>query len=266
MAIFTSQMYGKRNPVEAWGSCANCGRYGKRTSYNARRMGAILFIPLFNEGPPVRVVNECMCCSRGVHIPEAEVPPIISDLTRGLDDAVNAILAGRELFYYEGVMAQPAASLGGIIETIHCLDAEDLTPQVLGKLQKGGMTYEYHVVNADSLASRGLISDAGKEYMKACDCKPSEVLPLLRLGELFMQNENYQGARASYEKAIELSDDRLGILEILIAVYEALGDHEELSGAYEECFALDPELASEKKIVKAYRKACANAGRLPDVL
>ena len=104
MIIYGSKMYGKSRVVETWGYCDSCGAYSKRQNYNARKWGHLYFIPLIPDGPRVRVLYECAKCSQGLHIPETEVPAMLSDLCQTRDNALNAILAGQKEFNKNGEM------------------------------------------------------------------------------------------------------------------------------------------------------------------
>ena len=68
-----------------------------------------------------------------------------------------------------------------------------------------------------------------------------------------------------YEKALELSSDKFPVLQVLLTIYDSLKDHAKLSETYEQCFELVPELAKDKKVLKAYKKACGKAGKPPEV-
>ena len=69
MIIYGSRMYFKKNLVRSFGECENCGRYGKRVSYQARKFGHIYFIPILPLGSNSQVLRECKSCSMGSHIP-----------------------------------------------------------------------------------------------------------------------------------------------------------------------------------------------------
>jgi len=263
MIIYGSRMYGKRDVVEGFGYCDSCGVYGQRQSYSARKWGHLYFIPLIPSGPPVRVINECGKCSQGAHLPEKEVPNMLAGLCLSRDNALAALLEGKKEFNNDGEMAPCIPVLTNAIELLYCLHCEDHAPPVLEVLQQRGRTYAYHVVRGESQEFHGRRAEAAESYRLATQCEPSETYPLLLLGCIDLGNGDFEAAKRIYEKALGLSDNKLPVLEILLTVYEGLGDYEQLSGTYEECFRLAPELSRDKKTVKGYKKACKNAGRQP---
>jgi len=78
-----------------------------------------------------------------------------------------------------------------------------------------------------------------------------------------MKKKDHQSAKDPYEKALTLSADKFPILKVLLTLYESTKDHSRLAEIYEECFDLVPELANDKKVFKAYKKACKKAGKEP---
>jgi tetratricopeptide (TPR) repeat protein len=265
MIIYGSKMYGKKNVVQGWGYCDSCGAYGQKTSYNARKWGHLYWIPLIPDGPRVRVVNECKKCSQGIHLPETEIPALLADLHKRLENAQSALLAGKKEFNEGGTMISCTACLSDAIDTIYSLSAEDHARQVLTTLQQNGLTYAYHIVNGEALESQGKLDEAAKSYCQAADCDPNDTRPLLLLGAVHLNNNDHEEARLIYERALELSEEKFPVLQVLITVYGALNDHAKLSETYEQCFKLITELTQDKKVVKAYKKACKNAGRQPEL-
>ena len=263
MIIYGSRMYGRKNVVNGWRYCDNCGKYGQATSYDGRKWGHLYFIPLIPEGPHTRVVMECKKCSHGTHIPQADVPTMLNDIHLSVDSASAALIAGDKDFDDDGTMTPCVPCLASAVELLYCLGEADYVHLVIATLQQEGLTYAYQLVNGASLAFQGNLQEAGESCRKAAECEPAEPLPLVYLGSVHLKQTDYEGARSVYEKALGLSQDRLPVLEGLLTVYESLKDHAKLAETYEECFQLMPGVTQDKKVVKAYKSACKKAGRQP---
>ena len=258
-------MYGRKDVVKGWGYCDHCGKYGKNTSYTGRKWGHIYYIPLIPEGSRVRVVKECGKCSHGIHIPEKNVPNILNDLRQSTENALTALISGKKEFNDNGTAAPCAASLANAAELLYCLHAEDHLRSILATLQEKGLEYPYNLVNGEALEFQGKLDEAVASYQRAADREPTDPLPLMSLGAVFLKKKDYQSARPVYEKALELAEDKFTVLEVLITVYDSLNDYAMLAETYEKCFDLVPELTQDKKVVKAYKKACKKAGKPPMV-
>jgi len=265
MIIFGSRMYGRRDVVKGWGYCEHCGTYGKSTSYTGRKWGHLYFIPLIPAGPRVRVAKECKRCSHGMHIPETEVPALLNDTQQSSARALAALISGQETFDDEGTMRPCAAFLAGSIELLYCLCAEEYVSLILATLQERGLTHAYQLVNGESLEFQGKQEEAAASFRQAAESDPTDAHPLLSLGSIHLSRKDHEEAKSLYEKALGLSSDKFPVLQVLLAVYDSLKDHAKLAETYEQCFELMPELANDKKVLKAYKKACKKAGKPPEM-
>ncbi len=263
MIIYGSRMYGRRNTVKGWGDCANCGNYAKHTSYSGRKWGHLYFIPLIPEGPRVRVVKECKKCSHGMHFPEQDVPTILNDLRQNTKHALAALIAGDERFDNNGAMTPAVPWLVGSVDLLLCLQADDHLRLVLSALQAKHLTHAYHLVNGALQEFQGKLDEAAEAYRLAAGHAPADPLAFMAIGSIHMKKKDQQGARAAYEKALERSDDRVPVLQVLLRIYAAIKDYSLLADTYAECFTLVPELRHDKKVFKAYKKACKKSGKQP---
>jgi tetratricopeptide (TPR) repeat protein len=256
-------MYGRRNVVKGWGFCGVCGDYGKNKSYEGRKWGHLYFIPLFPLASRVRVVMECGKCSNGIHIPEKELATKLGDIRKRCDSALAALIAGQKEFDDEGAATPCAASLAGAIEMLYSLRADDYVRLVLAALQEKQLDHAYHLVNGEVLEFQGKPEEAAASYRRAAECDPSDSYALMSLGATHLNKREHEKARLIYEKALELSKNRVPALQVLLAIYGVLKDYAKLVETYEECFRLVPELVKDKKAVKAYKKACKKVDKKP---
>ncbi|MAE60477.1 MAG: hypothetical protein CMJ49_03870 [Planctomycetaceae bacterium] len=263
MIVYGSRMYGRKNVVRGWGYCEHCGKYGKNTSCNARKWGHLYFIPLIPEGPRVRVIKDCAKCSNGVSIPESNVPDVLNDMRRTNESALAALGAGETQFNDDGTMTPCAEVLAGSIEALYCLNAADYADSILASLQEHNFTYAHQLALGELLEFKGNLDDAAEAYWKAAEAEPSDAYPLIAIGSTHMKRNDPAGAVPIYETALELSENRFPVLQILLSVYSMTNDHNKVVDTYEECFELVPELTQDKSVLKDYRKTCKKAGRDP---
>lgn len=263
MIIFGSRMYGKKFVVEGWGYCDNCRKYVKTSNYNAREWGHIYFIPIIPSKTPMRVIRECSKCHRGNHIPEIETPAILNELKTHSDNALSALIDGEKVFSDNGKEISYAASLANNVELLYCLNEADYVSKLIENLQAHGLNYTLELVTGKSLEFQGKFDEAMHSYRQAALHEPQEVAPLLYFGLVYLRQKDYIRARPIYEKALELTDDKISVLQILLMVYENIKDHGALAETYEEIYKISPNISQDKKIMKAYNKACNKAGREP---
>ncbi|MFC1672069.1 tetratricopeptide repeat protein, partial [Planctomycetota bacterium] len=245
------------------GYCENCGKYGRLDSYNARKWGHLYFIPLIPEGPRVRVVMECKKCSHGVHIPEDEVPATLSSARQSVDRAVAALLEGKKEFDDEDMKKPCARYVAGSAGFLLALLASEYVDQVLTMLEEKGVTGAYCLVQGEMLEFQGKPDDAAVSYKRAAEADPSDAAPLIALASIYVNKKDHETAKMLYERALELSDDKFVLHQVLLTIYQTLKDYQKLVDTYEHCFKLVPEMANDKKTAKAYKKACKKAGRHP---
>ncbi len=264
MIIFGTGMYWKKDIVNGWGYCDHCDKYVKNKSYNGRKWGHIYFIPLIPSGPKVRVVAECKSCSNGLHLPENEVADVLNDMRQSSKRALAALNDGHATFSdIEGVETGCVAYLKDSVSMLFYLCAEDDVQMILSSLQENELTYEYHLVNGEVLEFQGQLDQAQASYKRAVECFPEDTYAMFALGSIHLMNNDYDNAKVVYEKALLYSEDKFPVLSVLLEVYGPLKDYHRLSETYEECFRLVPELAGDKKVYKAYKKACKKFGKQP---
>ncbi len=68
-------------------------------------------------------------------------------------------------------------------------------------------------------------------------------------------------ALEAYRRALALDSNDLDAIQGMIDVYTAQGDYWNIAEMYERAFAVVPEIRSQKKIMKIYKKACKKANR-----
>ena len=265
MIVFGSRMYGRRDKVRGWGRCDHCGVYGRHLSYNGRKWGHLYFIPLIPAGPRVRVLKQCAKCQHGIHVPETEVPAMLSDMRRSVALALSALVAGRTEFKEEGSLEPVpcAAFLAATVELLCCLGGGEDVEQLIATLRDENLTYAHHLVSGSFLELQADLDGAAAAYMQAAETAPQDPVPLTLLGDLCVGRKKPDDAQLLYEKALELDPNNLSIMQSLIEIYTAGKEHGKLAETYETCFKLMPDLAEDKKTLKAYKKACKKSGRSP---
>jgi tetratricopeptide (TPR) repeat protein len=265
MIVFGSRIYGKRNELEGWGRCDHCGTYGPKTSYNGRKWGHVYFIPLIPSGPHLRVVNECNKCKRGLHIPEADVPEIVLDMRQSANDALAALGAGATEFTTGG-STEPRSCLGalyGSVELLLSLGEPEVVNNMLTSLKASGRDFERNLVVGRVNEFKGQPQDAAAAYEAAAQVDGADGLPHALAGEAWTLAGNLDRALEAYRRALAANSNDLDAIQGLIDVYTAQGDYWNVAEMYERAFDVVPELLQQKKVHKAYKKACKKANRPP---
>ena len=263
MIVYGSRMYGSKNIVKGWGFCEHCGVYGKNKSYNGRKWGHLYFIPLIPSGPSVRVLKQCKKCSHGIHIPEKDIHNLQNNLHCSTKNALAVLIEGKKEFNDDGKNVSAADSLASSVEMLLCLKADDHLHSIRSALQENGLMHPYYLVEGELLEFQGKLDEAAASYEQAVNCDRKGAYALMSLGSIYLKKKDLQNARYSYERALELTENKFPVLEILLTIYEKNKDYLELAKAYEKCFSIFPELANDKKVFKAYKKACNKAGLQP---
>jgi tetratricopeptide (TPR) repeat protein len=263
MIIFGSRMYGKKDVLEGLGRCGECGHYGQLSNYNARKWGHIYYIPLIPSGPPVRVVKECPKCKKGLHIPEIEVEETMLEMRRDADAAIDAIAGGSTEYNRDG-SSEPQNCLGAIFGNIDfflCLGGREHVESIMRRLGERQRGYEQQFVSAAVCEFEGDLKAAAGAYETAARLTDRDRLPLLLAGEMWFAAGELDRALDAYRRASSLDPHDLDALQGMIDVHTAQNDYRQMSEVYERAMSIAPDLRNEKKIMKAYKKACKKANR-----
>ena len=265
MIIYGSRMYWRKNKVQGWGHCSQCGKYVRHTSYNGRRWGHLYFLPLIPIGPRTRVLMECPKCGHGLHVPEAKAPEMLTGIQASADAALAALVEGKIEFIIEG-KGRPASCvryLADAVELLYGLDSAETVAGIIKTLADNGETYAHEVVRGSAFEFQGRFDEAVSCLQRGMAAAPQKVLPLVLLAALQEGRGKVDDARLLYEKALEFAPDDLSLMQALLGIYAAAKDHRELAQLYERCFGVKPALKKDKKLVKAYTKACKKVGKRP---
>lgn len=267
MIIYGSRMYFRKNKLYSWGECSNCGKYGRLSSYNARKFGHLYFIPLIPEGPPTRVVKECGKCSHGFHFPEADLPPLLTGIFAKIDSSLNAVAEGHETFVPAGETAAVncLSYTVGNLELLYCLGQEDYLRQTIGKWGQHRNGFGSSFAGAVLAEVQGDDAMAESLYRKAAELYPEHAATYARMGTLYRRKKDLAQAEMLFRNAENLDPEDIEYKQLLLNVYTDLKDHDKLAETYERCFALVPALAGDKTAMKSYQKACKKSGRVPKV-
>lgn len=263
MIVYGSRIYGRKDLVQGWGYCLNCGKYGKNSSYTGRKWVHLYFIPLVPLGRRSRIVMECKKCSHGLHYVAKDLPETIRILRESTGGAMTALLAGEKKFNNNNTGNEEMASgfLAGAVGLLLSLQEDDYLNILIGVMQEKKLTFAYHMVLGASLEFRGNLDAAVIAYKDAISYDSDDAQAYISLGAAYVMKSEIEDAREAYEKALELSEDKFQVIQILLGIYEDTKDYLKLAEAYEACFELVPGLSQDKKILKAYRKSCDRAGR-----
>jgi len=179
------------------------------------------------------------------------------------DAAIDALASGAETFRSNG-SGEPADCTGAIvgpIEFLLCLDGREHADHIarrLGEVQRG---FEQQLVKAAISEFDGDVRGAAGAYETAARLDETNAAPLLLAGDLWFAAGELERALEAFRRASAIVPENLGALLGMIDVYAAQDDDWHVSEIYERVFSIAPELRSEKKAVKAYKKSCKKANR-----
>ena len=261
MIIYGSRMYGKENESFGWATCENCGAFNETKNYNARKWGHLYFIPIIPLGAPVRVIKECSACKNGIHLPEQDAVNLVCEIRAGIADALDALENGESHFYINGEENDCTGYLVGSVELLYCLSAEREVEKMSKRLQEIDCSYALLLVNACSWKYLGEPQRAISAYKEACLIAPDNTEPLLLMGTYLLTQNQLDKAEQIFERVLSIDQDNIDAMSKLLDIYAHFKDFEKMVGAYEDLFEALPELQSDKKFVKAYKKACKKAQR-----
>lgn len=97
-----------------------------------------------------------------------------------------------------------------------------------------------------ALAALERNDEALARFRESILLNPSLALPHIHSGRVQLRQRDYEGAQASFERAVKLSPTSSEPLLRLAEIAEALGDQETSLRRYREAFAADPELADAR--------------------
>ena len=262
MIIYGSRMYFKKNLVQSFGECENCGRYGKRVSYQARKFGHIYFIPLLPLGSNSQVLRECKTCKMGSHIPTHQLEPMIDNLSDQFKSWIMEISDGKTEIEIEP--GQPPANIGllitGILDDLHCLNEIQDVTSITDVLDANNLVYERHLVMGRWFEIQGDLDQARLAFQAAANARPTEGPPHYQLGLIEVLRGDVSAAEDAFTRYLKIHPEDHSPHMELLGLYEAQKDYAKLVPCFDVLFERIPELLDQKKLKKLYKKALKKSG------
>ncbi len=94
-------------------------------------------------------------------------------------------------------------------------------------------SYDYQIAQGKSEQASGNLVQAVQYYEKALSLNPDDVTVRLLLGEIFMEQKEYDSALLLYDEVRKLAPQNVEAYRKLIAIYEAQGSTEEIQKLYQ---------------------------------
>ena len=262
MIIYGSRMYFKKNLVRSFGECENCGRYGKRVSYQARKFGHIYFIPILPLGSNSQVLRECKSCSMGSHIPTHQLDPMIDNLSDQFKSWIMEISDGKTEIEIEP--GQPPANIGllitGILDDLYCLNEIQDVTSITNVLDANNLVYERHLVMGRWFEIQGDLDQARLAFQAAANARPTEGPPLYQLGLIEVLRGDVPAAENAFTRYLQIHPEDHSPHMELLGLYEVQNDYAKLVPCFDVLFERIPELLDQKKLKKLYKKALKKSG------
>jgi hypothetical protein len=262
MIIYGSRMYFKKNVVRSYGECEHCGRYGKNTSYQAKKFGHIYWIPLIPMGAASQVLRECKSCSMGSHIPTQQLEPMIDGLSDQFKSWIVAITEGKTEL--ETDPDSPPTNIGvliaGILEDLYCLKEIENVESITNVFDANNMHFERDLVLGRWHELQGDLDQSKLSYQAAVRAKPSEGATIYLLALVELKRNDLPAAEAAFQQYLQLHPEDVSAHIELLGAYEVKKDFPKIVETCDILFEKLPELMEQKKIKKLYKKSCKKSG------
>ena len=262
MIIYGSRMYFKKNVVKCYGDCEFCGTYGKLVSYQARKFGHLYFIPLIPMGPAVQVLRECKRCNLGMHLEKFQHEGVVKSLGDQFKSCIAAIADGnRELPPAPGEDAlNVGAVMAGSLPDLYCLGEIENVDSVVTLLDANGFGMEKELVLGQWEELQGNLPAAISHYESSHRSNPKSVYPLYNLGLAQLKNKDIRSAEQTFEQYFRLEPNDVTVYVELATYYEDKKNYPKIVENYEKIYELVPDVISDKRMGKIYKKACKKSG------
>lgn len=258
MLIFGSKMYFKSNVVKSFGTCEHCGIWGKQVSYQARNCAHLYFIPIIPMSGRIQVLKECKACSMGLQLPEKERGPIVESLSSQFKTWVTAVTEGkREVSPDIGIPpVNVGALIAGGLSDLYCLDELEEIQSLCDLLGDSGMNMERELVLGSWYELLGDLINAKLGYQAAHRIDPNSIYPLYQLGMTELKLGDLDSAETTFKKYLHLQPDDITVYIELSGAYEGAKNYPKIVRMYDKIYELAPQLVSDKRMRKVYKKAC----------
>ena len=263
MIVYGSKMYFKSNVVKAFGTCEHCGRYGKNTSYQARKFGHLYFIPLIPMGAKSQVIRECKTCNMGAHVPLDQLDKSVDALADQFKSWIMAIGEGEtELVVAEG---EKPVNLGilvaGILEDLYSLKEIENVESLQSILDANNMVFEKEIVNGQWWEIQGDLNRARLSYQAALNQRPDDLIALYQLGMAEIKSGNSREAESVFSAYLKgCPEDTYAVYVELASLHEQKKDYPKIVESYDVLYDSNPEVIPHKAMKKVYKKACKKSG------
>ena len=125
-------------------------------------------------------------------------------------------------------------------------------------------SWRTHHLRAEGSALRGNIKEAVKQYQAALELRPDEPELYAALGELSLEQHNYEVAQNKLEKALTLDASSVHTLYLLGRAYVEARDNEKALPYLERALRLQPDLAEANSLLgTAYMRLGRAADAVP---
>lgn len=262
MIIYGSRMYFKDRVVKSFAECDHCGRYGRMTSYQAKKFGHIYFIPLIPMGEKSQVLRECGSCSMGVHIPVSRLDPVVKNVEERFKSWIIEVQQGNtevELSDSE-IKANVGMLIAGILDDLYCLKLIENVDSISAILMSQGMDYENEIVQARWMEIRGTLDQVRARLETAAKLRPDERFPRFQVGRLEVLRGNPKGAEEAYLQYLKAYPDDFAAHIELATLYERANNFAKIVESYDKLYSMKPELIGNAGMQKLYKKACKKSG------
>ena len=144
------------------------------------------------------------------------------------------------------------------------LEISPQNPVVLNRLKTLQSTdFDVHFQKGLELKQQGQLDAALEEFQAAQRFSPQQVGPLVEIGYIFLEKQDYEEAEKYFQRALTLNPDFVFALLGAGRVRLAKGDLEKAREYFEKVLGLDPENKQAQEFMEKLRESASTAKPVP---
>jgi len=127
-------------------------------------------------------------------------------------------------------------------------------------LLANNLNFENELVQGKWSELNGKLDEAKDHYQAAHRQKPEDSIPIYRLAMAELRSKKLEAAENEFNKYVQMVPDDIGAYAKLAGIYEQQKKFDQLVGAYDAIYKLNPSTLTNKPMSKVYKKACKKSG------
>jgi len=158
----------------------------------------------------------------------------------------------------------PPANIGvmiaGIMGDLYCLKEIENADSISDVLLANNLNFENELVRGKWSELNGDLDQARDHYVAAHRQKPDDSIPIYRKAITELRSKKLEAAESDFNKYLQMVPNDIGAYAELAGIYQQQKKFDQLVGAYDEIYKLNPGAIGNKPMSKVYKKACKKSG------